>query len=262
MAYPGYASRPAFAPAGSYGPVAMMTAGSFTSPRMAPLETATFGSPPPGSSMPPHGYGYFSPAGYGAQALPAYDPSRSPSMGSRGPVAPPMDGSAPGVAGTSYKVPRGAKYLGAQREERYGKEIIIDRYAVPQRHVQQVEKLIEETKQVTVMETRTVPETKTIQVPMTRMVPQQHTVMVPRVKMVPVREMVPQVVTKMVPQRYMAPKDITVDKTIEVPMSRNVKVNWVRPGTVIHESQQVNQSPLKEWLHADGVQCEDTTQSK
>merc|ERR1719352_979028 len=37
----------------------------------------------------------------------------------------------------------------------------------------------------------------------------------------------------------MAPKDITVDKTIEVPMSRNVKVNWVRPGTVIHESQQI-----------------------
>ena len=82
-------------------------------------------------------------------------------------------------------------------------------------------------------------------------VPQEHTVMVPRVKMVPVREMVPQVVTKMVPQRYMAPKDITVDKTIEVPMCRNVKVNWVRPGTVIHESQQVNH-----------VQCEHTTQLK
>jgi len=122
---------------------------------------------------------------------------------------------------------------------RDGKEVTIDRYAVPQMHEQQVEKLIEETKQVTVMEPRVVPETRTIQVPMQRMVPQEHTIMVPRVKMVPVREMVPQTVTKMVPENFMAPKQITVEKTIQVPSVRNVKVNWVRPGKVVHESQQV-----------------------
>jgi len=123
------------------------------------------------------GYG-----GYGGYA------STVPTAGSMGPAA---ASEAPGVAGTSYKVPRGARYIGAEKETRDGKEVIIDRYAVPQRHVQQVgfvilyltcslrwgerrwprfwgnrqvEKLIEETKQVTVMENRVVPETRTIQV--------------------------------------------------------------------------------------------------
>ena len=30
------------------------------------------------------------------------------------------------------------RYIGAEKESRDGKEVIIDRYAVPQRHVQQV----------------------------------------------------------------------------------------------------------------------------
>ena len=70
------------------------------------------------------GYG-----GYGGYA------STVPTGGSMGP---PGAGDAPGVAGTSYKVPRGARYIGAEKETRDGKEVIIDRYAVPQRHVQQV----------------------------------------------------------------------------------------------------------------------------
>ena len=61
--------------------------------------------------------------------------STMPTGGSMGPAGP---GEAPGVAGTSYKVPRGARYIGAEKETRDGKEVIIDRYAVPQRHVQQV----------------------------------------------------------------------------------------------------------------------------
>jgi len=70
------------------------------------------------------GYG-----GYGGYA------STVPTAGSMGPAA---ASEAPGVAGTSYKVPRGARYIGAEKETRDGKEVIIDRYAVPQRHVQQV----------------------------------------------------------------------------------------------------------------------------
>jgi hypothetical protein len=39
----------------------------------------------------------------------------------------------------------------------------------------------------------------------------------------------------------------------QVPSVRNVKVNWVRPGKVVHESQQVTHlpkgAPLKDLLH-------------
>jgi hypothetical protein len=84
-------------------------------------------------------------------------------------------------------VPKGARYLGAQKETRDGREIVIDRYCLPQKHVQQVEKLVEETKQVTVMVPKIVPEARVVPVQMQRMVPHQHTIMVPRTKMVPVR---------------------------------------------------------------------------
>jgi hypothetical protein len=182
----------------------------------------------------PAPYAYGPPPAMGGYPLYGAEPLYSTAGTAAGPP-----NEAPGVQGTSYKVPRGARYIGAEREMRDGKEVTIDRYAVPQRHVQQVEKLIEETKQVQVMEPRVVPETRTISVPMQRMVPEQYTVMVPRVKMVPVREMVPQVMTRMVPQQFMAPKNITVEKTIQVPRVQHVKVNWVRPGVVVHESQQV-----------------------
>jgi len=221
----------------SYGSGGYATPGGYAS------QYASYGAPAGYGAAPQYG-GHGAPAGYGGSEMyqttgygggPAYGSMAPQSYAPQG-----QGGDEPGVEGTSYKVPRGAKYIGAKEEVgANGKTVVIDRYAVPQRHVQQVEKLIEETKQVTVMENKVVPETRTIQVPMQRMVPQQHTIMVPRVKMVPVREMVPQVVTKMVPENFMQAKNITTERTIQVPSQRNVKVNWVRPGQVVHESQQI-----------------------
>ena len=134
----GYTS---YAPGGAYGPAY----GAQSYAPATPMYSSGYGAPAYGYAGGGYGGGYAGGYRSGGYA------STMPTGGSMGPAGP---GEAPGVAGTSYKVPRGARYIGAEKETRDGKEVIIDRYAVPQRHVQQVEKLIEETKQVTVMENR------------------------------------------------------------------------------------------------------------